>query len=173
MDIEKAIAVNVREAGSHEEEHAQKYAPDQPTGDVTADKPSRVDTWYLWEVAGVVGSAACICAIVGLLASLDGKKLPVWGATTPEKTIKGHVIPSKTVNVSLNSVISWISTVGKIAILIPITVRCPFICHKDFNLLPLDILLNLTYQSLLEIDVDIFLAMFSFSCQEIIDIAII
>jgi hypothetical protein len=122
-DIEKAAAANVNETSAHEEELAQKYAENCSEEEcITANKPSRIDAWYLWELGGVIGSAACICAIIGLLASLDGKKLPNWGATTPEKTINGKLIPAKTINVSLNSVISWISTVGKIAILIPITV---------------------------------------------------
>lgn len=91
------------------------------------DAPPRAwtDEWYVWEVGGVIGSAACLCVIVALLIWLDGKELPDWGYTTPSKTIKGKTIPSKTIHISLNSVISWISTVGKIAILIPITVCLP------------------------------------------------
>jgi hypothetical protein len=83
---------------------------------------SRLDDWYLWEIFGVVLSAACIMTIVGLLIWLDKKPLPQWGFTTPEKVLNGKIIPEKRVNIALNSVISWISTVGKICILIPITV---------------------------------------------------
>jgi len=89
------------------------------------------DDWWIWEIIGVVMSAAAICAIIGLLASLDGQKLPNWGFTIPEKTIRGKIIPERTVIIGLNSVISWISTVGKICILIPITkgigqLKCEF-----------------------------------------------
>ncbi|RDI82398.1 hypothetical protein Vi05172_g7748 [Venturia inaequalis] len=115
-DVEKAATINVQETKAPQE-HSVSTKADSTSN----DKPNRVDTWYLWEIGGIIGSAACICAIIGLLASLNGKKLPVWGATTPEKIVGGTSIPSKTVNVTLNSVISWISTVGKIAILIPIT----------------------------------------------------
>jgi hypothetical protein len=89
----------------------------------TVEKGSRVDSWYLWEVGGVILSAACLCTIVALLAWLNHKELPNWGIKTPEKVVPktGITIPGKTLNLSLNSVISWISTVGKIAILIPIT----------------------------------------------------
>jgi len=120
-DIEKAGTVNVRETDSIDED-VSHHARAQSAVDAATPNRTRVDDWYLWELGGVIGSAACICAIIGLLASLDGKKLPVWGITVPEKTLHGKTIPAKTVNVSLNSVISWISTVGKIAILIPITV---------------------------------------------------
>jgi hypothetical protein len=84
---------------------------------------ARLDDWYIWEVFGVFLSAGCILTIVGLLIWLDKKPLPQWGFTTPEKIINGRIIPEKRVNIALNSVISWISTVGKICILIPITVR--------------------------------------------------
>jgi hypothetical protein len=83
---------------------------------------SRLDDWYAWEVLGVLLSAACILTIVALLLWLDKKPLPQWGFTTPEKTVGGKIIPEKRVNIALNSVLSWISTVGKICILIPITV---------------------------------------------------
>jgi hypothetical protein len=89
----------------------------------TVARGSRVDSWYLWEVGGVILSAACLCTIVGLLAWLNHRELPDWGIKTPKKVVPntGITIPGKTLNLSLNSVISWISTVGKIAILIPIT----------------------------------------------------
>lgn len=32
------------------------------------------DDWWIWEVIGVVVSAAAICAIIGLLVRIDGKK---------------------------------------------------------------------------------------------------
>lgn len=85
------------------------------------DEQSGWDDWWIWEIIGVVVSAAAICAIIGLLIRVDGKKLENWGFTIPDKTIREKFIPAKTVVISLNSVISWISTVGKICILIPIT----------------------------------------------------
>jgi hypothetical protein len=86
-----------------------------------ARTPTGWDDWWIWELIGVVMSAAAICAIIGLLIQMNGKKLPNWGIKIKERTIKGKFIPEKTVNIALNSVISWISTVGKICILIPIT----------------------------------------------------
>jgi hypothetical protein len=81
----------------------------------------RWDDWWIWEFIGVIMSAAAICAIIGLLIKLEGKRLPDWGFKIKERTIKGRIIPERTINIALNSVISWISTVGKICILIPIT----------------------------------------------------
>lgn len=89
--------------------------------DSDPDEPSGWDDWWIWEIIGVVVSAAAICAIIGLLIRVDGKKLENWGFTIPDKTIRGKFIPGRTIVISLNSVISWISTVGKICILIPIT----------------------------------------------------
>lgn len=83
--------------------------------------PQGWDDWWVWEVIGVVMSAAAICAIIGLLARMNGHKLPDWGFKIKERKIGNKIIPEKTVNIALNSVISWISTVGKICILIPIT----------------------------------------------------
>jgi hypothetical protein len=79
------------------------------------------DDWWIWELIGVIMSAAAICAIIGLLSTMNGKHLPSWGIKIKARTIKGKTIPEKTINIALNSVISWISTVGKICILIPIT----------------------------------------------------
>jgi hypothetical protein len=83
--------------------------------------PKGWDDWWIWEIIGVVMSAAAICAIIGLLSTLNGKHLPNWGFKIKERTIRGKIIPERTINIALNSVISWISTVGKICILIPIT----------------------------------------------------
>jgi len=118
-----------------------------PACDITNDRPypnrasnrdsnesSGWDDWWIWEIIGVVVSAAAIFAIIGLLIRVDGKKLENWGFTIPDKTIRGKFIPGRTVVISLNSVISWISTVGKICILIPITkgigqLKCEWLLH--------------------------------------------
>jgi hypothetical protein len=122
VDIEKAAAAAVNVTERPLDDHEAARPSTQSSEDEKKTPGSRIDDWYLWEIGGVIMSAACIMTIVGLLAWLNGKRLPHWGFTTPEKVIKGKIIPAKTINISLNSVISWISTVGKIAILIPVTV---------------------------------------------------
>lgn len=119
-DIEKARAAGTTVTEQPVKDHAShsaKECPDKRKKSLS----ERLDDWYLWEVGGVILSAACIVTIVALLIWLDGKKLPRWGFTTPEKTVGNKTIPEKRVDIALNSVISWISTIGKIAILIPIT----------------------------------------------------
>jgi hypothetical protein len=117
--MEKQPNISVEERPNGEEEgvvdrssRASTIMPESYTG---------WDDWWLWELLGIVMSAAAIAAIIGLLIDMDGKKVPNWGFTMKSRTVGGKFIPEKTVNISLNSVISWISTVGKICILIPIT----------------------------------------------------
>lgn len=64
-------------------------------------KPRR-DYW-VWEFFGAVGSAVALIGIVIILRVFDGKRQPSWDG------------------VSLNSIISWISTIAKVFILMPIT----------------------------------------------------
>ena len=92
----------------------EQVSPQQSTQD---EKLSFVDKWYIWEVGGVLISAAAIMTIIALLLWLDGKEIPNWGYTTPATRVSAP----KTISISFNSVLSWISVVGKIAILIPIT----------------------------------------------------
>lgn len=116
------VTVTEKPVGDHAS-NSEELSPPQEKKSFS----SRLDDWYLWEIAGIVLSAACILTIIGLLIWLNKKPLPQWGFTTPEKTINGKIIPEKRINIALNSVISWISTVGKICILIPITVSLQ--CH--------------------------------------------
>jgi hypothetical protein len=87
-------------AESHSSE--QKILPGSivPKDDLRS-KPRR-DYW-VWEFFGAVGSAVALIGIVIILRVFDGKRQPSWDG------------------VSLNSVISWISTVAKMFILMPVT----------------------------------------------------
>ncbi|KAF2092691.1 hypothetical protein NA57DRAFT_49700 [Rhizodiscina lignyota] len=71
--------------------------------------------WWQWELVGVTVSLACLAAIMGLLAHLDDKPQPEWAR---HMCIAGRC---KSVSVAVNSVISWLSTVAKICVLLPIT----------------------------------------------------
>lgn len=64
--------------------------------------PDLEDSWWL-EVLGLFGAAATLACAVVILAVYDGKKQPEW-----------H-------NVSLNTVISWLSTLGKAFVLLPVS----------------------------------------------------
>lgn len=73
----------------------------------------RTDDWWIWETIGVIGSALAIIGIVVLLNRFDGQPQPDW-AYANETTGKGF-------HISLNSVLSWLSTVARICALMPIT----------------------------------------------------
>lgn len=85
------------------------------------DGTSYTDDWWLWEVTGIVGSALAIGGIVLLLALLDGKVKPKWGISIPDHKIGNKIIYGRTIEVTLNSIISILSTAAKICVLIPVT----------------------------------------------------
>jgi hypothetical protein len=86
-------------AESHSSEH--KLLPGSVPKTEFSSKPPR-DYW-MWELFGAVGSAVALIGIVITLRVFDGKRQPSWQG------------------VSLNSVISWISTIAKVFVLMPIT----------------------------------------------------
>lgn len=84
------------------------------------DEPSNAlfsSDWWIWELIGIIGSAAALIGLIVLLHSVNRKRQPMWGGQI-------HCIKTvcrKSPQVSLNSVISIISTVAKICVLIPVT----------------------------------------------------
>lgn len=84
----------------------------------------REEDWWKWELIGVFGSALCLIGIVIMLSKLNDKPLPTWASPQDycvkiPKTSTTKCYSSK--GVSVNSVVSWFSTVAKICVLIPIT----------------------------------------------------
>ena len=69
----------------------------------TAGFLARLEDWWVLELLGVIVSAGALAAIVGILYHYDGKPQPTWR------------------NVSLNTMISWLSTLAKVMVLIPVT----------------------------------------------------
>lgn len=76
------------------------------------------DDWWTWEIIGIIGSAVALIGLVVLLRCYDGRKQPIWGEG---KMICVKEICRAAPTVSLNSVVSVISTVAKICVLIPVT----------------------------------------------------
>lgn len=64
---------------------------------------NRANEWSVWEIIGLAGSALLLLAIVIILNQHDNKRLQTWK------------------NVSLNTVISWLSTVSRLLVLIPLS----------------------------------------------------
>lgn len=84
----------------------------------------REEDWWKWELLGVFGSALCFAGIIIMLSKLDNNPLPTWASARDycikvPKTSISKCYSSK--GVSVNSVMSWMSTVAKICVLIPIT----------------------------------------------------
>jgi hypothetical protein len=65
--------------------------------------PNISKDYWGWELFGILGSAAILIGIALILNTFDGKRQPSWE------------------HVSLNSLISWLSTAAKFCILMPIT----------------------------------------------------
>ncbi|KAJ9629513.1 hypothetical protein H2203_001887 [Taxawa tesnikishii (nom. ined.)] len=119
--IEPKHVANITESpvGSVDEEsYETTHAP-------TRDGPIatlRAEEWWKWEILGVLGSAAALIGIVIFLHKLNGHPQPQWSFKKCVDVPKtNYHFCTKKVGVSVNSVISWLSTVAKICVLIPIT----------------------------------------------------
>ncbi|KAF2100126.1 hypothetical protein NA57DRAFT_56054 [Rhizodiscina lignyota] len=118
---DKRPNVDAYEMSTRDASWAEKASSESPINEQQAyNIPRRRDLW-LWEIVGVVGSAAALAGIIGILAALNGKPLPTWSqphqycGNVKGKDYCGHV------TVSVNSVIAWLSTIGKLCVLIPIS----------------------------------------------------
>ncbi|KAK5012648.1 hypothetical protein LTR39_004042, partial [Cryomyces antarcticus] len=80
----------------------------------TSSTVVRTDDWWLWEVIGVVSSAAALIGMVIFLNHFNNKEQPVWAYTYNKKT-------DQALHVSLNSILSILGTVARICVLIPVT----------------------------------------------------
>jgi hypothetical protein len=67
-----------------------------------------VSDWYVWEVLAVLVSAGTLVAMVAMLIHFDHKPQPAWRL------------------LSLNSVISWLSTISKACVLFSINECCQY-----------------------------------------------
>ncbi|KAL0262396.1 hypothetical protein SLS55_003842 [Diplodia seriata] len=79
--------------------------PQSPMGEVGNPKPYKTSSgdWWEWELFGIVGSAVALGGIILVLCLFLDKPQPSWE------------------HISLNALISWLSTVAKLLVLIPIT----------------------------------------------------
>ncbi|KAE8420070.1 hypothetical protein BDV36DRAFT_293719 [Aspergillus pseudocaelatus] len=93
--------------------HPPAPQPQRPSPEVTEKRNQRKlfgqsiwtlnSAWYVWEVLAVILSAATLIAIIVILTKFDQQPQPTWG------------------HVSLNSVISWLSTISKGCVLYAIS----------------------------------------------------
>ncbi|OJD37738.1 p-loop containing nucleoside triphosphate hydrolase [Diplodia corticola] len=64
---------------------------------------STLENWWFFELLGVLGAAAALIGIIVVLCKYDDEPQPKWDG------------------ISLNSLVSWLSTVAKVCILMPVT----------------------------------------------------
>lgn len=83
----------------------------------------RLADWWVWEVLSLVVSAGALVAMVVFLSSIDNKPQPSW-ATAGSHCVK---VPGsdrtvcRTAGISVNSVISWLGTLARICLLVPLS----------------------------------------------------
>ena len=116
-DKSKHSTVNVSEVSEEEslqsKPHLQRHA--------SAQSLLQTDDWWLWELAGILIALAALAGIGALLSVLADRPQPTWAYTSPAKKIGSISIPAVTIAVSPNTILSLLSTIGRICVLIPIT----------------------------------------------------
>jgi len=103
---------------AQEQLHAQQSLPVHT--EAQTGWKDRADSWWAWEIGGLIGSALCIMGLCLFLASLQEKPVPIWAYKFPGSNDRAKVA-GVTTAVSINSVIGWFSTISKLLLLIPIT----------------------------------------------------
>lgn len=88
---------------SGHDREASSSRKDQPFLKTTGDFLTGRDSW-LWEIASVIFSAACVVAMVAVLLNTQGTALSAW-----------HL------SIAPNTVISVLATVSKTSLLLPVT----------------------------------------------------
>ena len=81
----------------------------------------QTDDWWLWELAGLLISAAAIIGMTVLLTYLNNRPQPSWAYTRAADEVAGHKIPAVNVAVAPNSLLSLLATIARVCVLIPIT----------------------------------------------------
>ena len=89
-------------SSSTSKEHNAPEKPQQPPG-WWSIMLARLEEWSMWEAIGLLGSALALLAIVVILDKHNFKRQPSWR------------------QVSLNTIISWLSTLSKLLVFIPLS----------------------------------------------------
>lgn len=95
---------------SAQEEMIEKHpsASSSPRG--KSRTKGRTDDWWIWELIGILVSAAAFIGLLGLLFRLDHKPQPDWTS---------HV-GAVTVAISPNTLVALLSTLARLCLLVPI-----------------------------------------------------
>ena len=79
----------------------------------TGNSFNGTDDYWKWEIAGVVGSALALMGIIVFANHYDNGPTPSWSMTVTKF--------DKNFTVTMNSILSLLSTIAKICVLIPVT----------------------------------------------------
>lgn len=79
----------------------------------TEESLNGTDDYWKWEIAGVVGSALALMGIIVFANHFDNKPTPSWSMSVAKY--------NKTFTVTMNSILSLLSTIAKICVLIPVS----------------------------------------------------
>lgn len=80
---------------------------------------SSMDRFWILEVTSLFVSLCALMGIVGLLRAYDNKPLPQW-KSSGSIHLRNHIIHHYSLSITLNSLLSLIATVYKIALGIPV-----------------------------------------------------
>ncbi|ORY10632.1 hypothetical protein BCR34DRAFT_485302 [Clohesyomyces aquaticus] len=84
-------------------------------------KSFRSADWWMFEILSLIVSAGALLAIFFLLASLQDKPQPSW-ASGGNQCVEGNdTVLCRTVGISVNAVISWLGTIARICLLVPVS----------------------------------------------------
>jgi uncharacterized membrane protein len=114
MDSSNKLPIEVIQTISTEDASADLEHQGTVQEQVNTDEPfSGTDDYWKWEIVGVVGSALALMGIIVFASHFNNGPTPSWSMTVAKY--------NKTFTVTMNSILSLLSTIAKICVLIPVT----------------------------------------------------
>lgn len=114
MDSNSKLPIEVIQTVSNEDASADLEHQGTVQEPVITDEPfSGTDDYWKWEIVGVVGSALALMGIIVFASHFNNGPTPSWSMTVSKY--------NKTFTVTMNSILSLLSTIAKICVLIPVT----------------------------------------------------
>ena len=114
MDSSNKLPIEVIQTISTEDASADLEHQGTVQEQVNTDEPfSGTDDYWKWEIVGVVGSALALMGIIIFASHFNNGPTPSWSMTVAKY--------NKTFTVTMNSILSLLSTIAKICVLIPVT----------------------------------------------------
>jgi hypothetical protein len=81
--------------------------------------------WWVYEILSIIISAGALIAIIVLLSNVNNKPQPSWATggryCTEERLLGSQETVCHGHGISLNSVVSWIGTIARVGLLVPLS----------------------------------------------------